>query len=106
LERLGGDDRLLNDLIEMHLEQRPSLLAAAKRALQERNATELTRLTHALKGAAGNFLAQATVEVAERLECYAEQGDFAQAGESLAALERELERLDQALHALQAVTVP
>ena len=106
LERLGGDERLLNDLIEIHLEQGPSLLAAAKRAVQERNAAELARVTHALKGAAGNFLARAAVEVAERLESYAEQGDFPHAGETLAALERELERLDRALHALQVVTIP
>jgi PAS domain S-box-containing protein len=106
VERFGGDEGLLNDLIEIHLEQCPSLLAEAKRALQERNATELARVIHALKGAAGNFLAHAAVEVAERMECYAEQGDLRQAGETLAALERELGRLEQALHALQVVTVP
>jgi PAS domain S-box-containing protein len=106
LDRLGGDSQLLNELIEVYLSQSPSLLAAAQRALQEKNPRELARVAHSIKGSAGNFLARAALETAGRLEAFAEQGDFPRACETMSALEREMERLDHALHALQGVTVP
>jgi CheY-like chemotaxis protein len=106
LERLGGDSQLLSELIEIYLSESPSLLAAAQRALQEKNGQDLARAAHTIKGSAGNFIARATLETAERLEAFAEQGDFARAQEAMSALEREMERLDRALIALRGVTVP
>jgi PAS domain S-box-containing protein len=105
LDRLGGDPQFLSELIEIYLSQSPSLLAAAQRALQENNGRELARVAHSIKGAAGNFLAQATVKTAQRLETFAEQADFSRAGEALSALEQEMLRLDHALIALRGVTV-
>jgi two-component system, sensor histidine kinase and response regulator len=106
LDRLGGDVRLMCDLIEIHLGQCPGLLAAARRALQENNGPELARLAHTLKGSAGNLLALEAAELAGQLETFAEQGDFARARESMAALEYEMERVEHGLRALQALTVP
>jgi CheY-like chemotaxis protein len=106
LDRLGGDSRLLSELIEIYLSESPSLLAAAQRALQEKNGQELARVAHTVKGAAGNFLARATFETAGRLEALAEQGDFSRAGTALNTLERQMERLDRALNALRGATVP
>jgi PAS domain S-box-containing protein len=106
LERLGGDSQLLSELIEIYLSESPSLLAAAQRALQEKNGQDLARAAHTIKGSAGNFVARATLRTAERLEAFAEQGDFSHAQEAMSALEREMERLDRALIALRGVTVP
>jgi CheY-like chemotaxis protein len=106
LDRLGGDSRLLSELIEIYLSQSPPLLAAAQRALQEKNGRELARVAHRIKGSAGNFIARATFETAGRLETLAEQGDFSRAGTAMNALERQMERLDRALNALRGATVP
>ncbi|MGB9488207.1 MAG: response regulator, partial [Terriglobia bacterium] len=106
MERLGGDSQLLSELIEIYLSESPSLLAAAQRALQEKNGQDLARAAHTIKGSAGNFVARATLETAERLEAFAEQGDFSRAQEAMGALEREMARLDRALIALRGVTVP
>jgi PAS domain S-box-containing protein len=106
LDRLDGDSQLLGELIEIYLSESPSLLAAAQRALQEKNGQDLARLAHTIKGSAGNFIARATFETAERLEAFAEQGDFSRAQEAMSALEREMERLGRALIALRGVTVP
>jgi CheY-like chemotaxis protein len=106
LDRLDGDSQLLNDLIEIYLNESPSLLAAAQRALEGKKGGDLARLAHTIKGSAGNFLARASFEAAERLEAFAEQGDFLRAQEAMSALEREMQRLTQALLALRGVTVP
>jgi CheY-like chemotaxis protein len=106
LDRLDGDSQLLSELIEIYLSESPSLLAAAQRALQEKNGQDLARAAHTIKGSAGNFLARATLETAGRLEAFAEQGDFSRAREAMSALEREMERLGRALIALRGVTVP
>ena len=106
LERLDGNSQLLSELIEIYLSESPSLLAAAQRALQEKNGQDLARLAHTIKACAGNFIARATVETAERLEVLAEQRDFLRAQEVMSALQREMERLDRALNALRGATVP
>jgi HPt (histidine-containing phosphotransfer) domain-containing protein len=106
LDRLGGDSQLLSELIEIYLSESPSLLAAAQRALQEKNGQDLARAAHTIKGSAGNFVARATLETAERLEAFAQQGDFSGAQEAMSALEREMKRLDRALNALRGVAVP
>jgi PAS domain S-box-containing protein len=106
LDRLGGDSQLLGELIEIYLSQSPSLLAAAQRALQEKNGQELARVAHAIKGCAANFLARAALETAGRLEAFAEAGDFSRAQETIDALKGEMEHLGSALSALRGVTVP
>jgi CheY-like chemotaxis protein len=106
LERLGGDSQLMSELIEIHLRQCPGLLAAARRAFEENNGPELARLTHTLKGSAGNLLALDAAEIAGRLETFAEQGQFSRARETMAALECEMERVERSLRALQALAVP
>jgi PAS domain S-box-containing protein len=105
LDRLGGNSQLLSELIQIYLSESPSLLAAARRALQEKNGQNLARVAHTIKGSAGNFMARATLETAERLEAFAEQKDFSRAQEAMSALEREMERLGRALIALRGVTV-
>ncbi len=105
LKRLGGDSRLLNKLAEVYLHQSPSLLAAAQRALAEKNGGDLARAAHSMAGAAGNFLALATVELARRLEAHAEHNDFSLAEETLGALQKEMERLDGTLHSWIGVAV-
>jgi CheY-like chemotaxis protein len=97
LDRFGGNSQLLSELIDIYLRESPSLLAAAQRALQEKNGQNLARLAHTIKGSAGNFIAQATLETAERLEAFAEQGDFSRAQKAMSALEREMDHLGRAL---------
>jgi CheY-like chemotaxis protein len=105
LNRLGGDSKLLSELIDIYLRQSPSLLAEAQRAFQEKKGLELARAAHTIKGSAGNFNARATVEAAEGLQAFAEEGDFSRAQEAMNVLEREMEHLDRALIALRGVAV-
>jgi HPt (histidine-containing phosphotransfer) domain-containing protein len=104
LDRFAGDSQLLGELVEIYLSQSPSLVTTAQRALQEKNGPELARLAHTIKGSAGNFNARATMRAAERLEGFAEAGDFLRARGALSALQAEMERLRRALNALCGVT--
>jgi CheY-like chemotaxis protein len=105
LDRFGGDSQLLSELIEIYLSESPSLLAAAQRAFQEKKGQDLARAAHTIKGSAGNFNARATVRAAERLEAFAQEGDFSRAQEAMSALEREMQRFDRVLSALRGVAV-
>jgi PAS domain S-box-containing protein len=106
LDRVGGDSRLLSEMVEIQMRQGPALLAAARKALQEKKGRELARLAHTIKGSAGNFNARTTMQAAERLEAFAEAGDFPRAREAMGALQEEMERLEHALNSLSGVTVP
>jgi CheY-like chemotaxis protein len=106
LDRFEGDSQLLSELIDIYLSQSPSLLSAAQRALEEKNGRELARLAHTVKGSAGNFNARETVRTAERLETFAEAGDFVRAQEAIGLLQQEMERLSHALDSVRSVTVP
>jgi CheY-like chemotaxis protein len=103
-DRVGGDSQLLGELVDIYLCESPSMLAAAQQALQNKDGRELARVAHTLKGSVGNFSARSTRELAERLEGFAEQGDFSSARTTMNTLEQAMERLDHALNSLRGVT--
>jgi HPt (histidine-containing phosphotransfer) domain-containing protein len=103
---LAGNSQLLSELIKIYLSQWPSLLAAAQHALQEKNGRDLARVAHTIKGSAGNILAHASVQIAERLEAVAVEGDFTRAQEMIGALQEEMKCLGSSLSELRGVTVP
>jgi len=92
-ERLGGDTKLLRELIDMFFADCPHLWQNVRDALAQGDAPRLSRAAHTLKGAVGVFGAKAAHEAAERLEQLASKGNLAQAAEAAAQLEAELERL-------------
>jgi signal transduction histidine kinase/CheY-like chemotaxis protein len=68
LERLGGDTQLLSEVIQLFLADCPLRLAAMKKAVDTRDAGEIAREAHRLKGAAGNLSAISLFETAAILE--------------------------------------
>ena len=101
LERVGGDKKLLKDIIAMFLEDCPKRLAKVREAIARRGGEALERAAHALKGGVGNFSVGPAFEAAQRLEQMGEQENLAGVEEVYAALEREMERLTQALIGLK-----
>ncbi|MFL6210577.1 MAG: response regulator [Pyrinomonadaceae bacterium] len=97
LARVGGDEELLREIAELFLSDCPRLMSHIREAVVRGDAEALDFAAHSLKGAAGNFYAQAAVEAAQRLETLGGQGDLRAADETLAATEVEIERLAQAL---------
>jgi HPt (histidine-containing phosphotransfer) domain-containing protein len=68
MERLGGDEQLLIDVVRVFLDDCPVRLAAIKAAVDSRDAERIRTTAHALKGAAANLSAQGLFEAAATLE--------------------------------------
>jgi len=106
LECVGGDQALLAEIIQLFLSQCPRWLAEIRNAIERGDATRLRNAAHTLKGAVGNFRAQAAYEEAQRLETLGRDGNLAPAGGACAALEKHLGRLLPALAALSRESGP
>jgi CheY-like chemotaxis protein len=68
MERLGGDERLLADIVQVFLADCPVRLAAIKAAVDALDAESIRTTAHALKGAAANLSASGLFSATEALE--------------------------------------
>jgi CheY-like chemotaxis protein len=68
MRRLGGDEQLFMDVIQLFLHDCPLRLAAIKEAVDERDPEKIRSTAHALKGAAANLSAAGLFEAAAVLE--------------------------------------
>jgi CheY-like chemotaxis protein len=66
--RLGGDRRLLRDLLEIFMAECPVMVSNIRKAIDASDPTALRRAAHALKGSVANFAAPRPFEAAQRLE--------------------------------------
>ena len=94
--RLGGDRRLLREMLGLFLTESPGMLAAVERALAAGDAGALRRAAHALKGSVANFAAPRPVEAARVLERMGTEGDLAGAGPAFRELEEALREFRRA----------
>ncbi|HXG12803.1 MAG TPA: PAS domain S-box protein [Gemmataceae bacterium] len=106
LEYVGGDHKLLGDLVRLFLAECPRWLAELKRAVAAGDTAEVQRRAHSLKGALSHFGAQAAAQTAARLEEMGRSGDLVGADDAWAALEREVRRVEPALAAFPKAGKP
>ncbi len=100
-ERVGGDTKLLRELIELFFADCPRMWQNVRDALSLGDAVKLSRAAHTLKGSVGVFGAKSAREAAEHVEQLARSGNLAQAAEAITQLEAELERLKPTLLELE-----
>lgn len=93
LGRLGGNEQLLDELVEFFLEDCPELLAEARAAIDRQDARSLERTAHSIRGLAANFGAQSTVQAAALLEELGRNADLAAADLACQTLEAEVGKL-------------
>ena len=101
LDGVGGDAKLLRQLIRIFLDDSPALLHAIRAAIDANDADTLRKAAHALKGAAGHFSRRGTYDVALTLERMGQRGNVAGVEEVFVALEKHLFRLARDLTVLQ-----
>jgi signal transduction histidine kinase/CheY-like chemotaxis protein len=92
LERTGGDRELLKDLITVFLHEIPGWMKALRAALDQRDAAELARVAHAIKGAVDSCGASGPFDAAMLVERIGAAGDLSRASTAVAALDRWIER--------------
>jgi HPt (histidine-containing phosphotransfer) domain-containing protein len=96
---VGGDRRLLCDLIGLYLGEAPRWREELRQALGAGRTADVKRTAHNIKGSMGHFGARAAFEAAQHLETLARAGTLADGPAACAALERELARVEPALAA-------
>jgi len=107
LADLDGEEEILRDLAEVLLAERDAMIDAVRNAVARRDAPELRRTAHSLKGAVRVFHAQAAAAAALHLETLGRDADFQDADRALAELEEEVGRLCSELRShLQNDTPP
>jgi HPt (histidine-containing phosphotransfer) domain-containing protein len=97
LARLGGDRRLLIELVHMYIEDAPLLLVRISNGVRDANCADVLHAAHLLRGLAANFGAPSVTEPARRLEECAMTGRLADSSAMIQRLRSEVGRLEKAL---------
>jgi len=92
LERLEGDEELLQEIIDIFLEDAPRLFLALKQARVDRDQKTSERQAHSLKGASANVGAVALQAISTQAEAAARNAEWVQ-------LEGLLPEMETTLHA-------
>ena len=75
-QAVGGDDKLLRDLLRVYLGESSSLLASVKRAIQQNDRDEILRAVHTYKGASLSVGAIHAHQLAREMEDALVAGDI------------------------------
>ena len=97
LERVGGDEALLRELVEVFLQDCPRMIEEVIEGLCDADTVKVKRGAHSIKGAVGILGGKLAFECALRLETMARRGDLSQADEAWQALREALDLLKQHL---------
>jgi phosphate ABC transporter ATP-binding protein len=97
LAGVGGDERLLREILELFRAEGSRLLGSIRAAIAGGEGLALKRAAHTLKGTACHLAAPAVLAAAQRLETLGAAGDLAGADAAANALERALDRFQAAL---------
>lgn len=93
MKRLCGDHELFMEFVEIFLEDAPAHLAKFDAAFQTKNAQQVRRSAHALKGLASNFGAKDFCLAAQAIEVNASAGELDQCYDQQEEFTSLLERL-------------
>jgi two-component system, sensor histidine kinase and response regulator len=97
LARMGGEQDLCAQIAEAFFVEGPELITPIREALRRKDAMEVARLAHGLKGAISNFTSGAAFHSVVRLEQFAKEGDTTLAIDAFKQLERDMNDLMKAL---------
>ncbi|MGH7556150.1 MAG: response regulator, partial [Longimicrobiales bacterium] len=91
--RFDGDQALLREIVDLFLDDTPTLLEQLRASIQRGDHGAVEREAHMLKGSVSHFGATAAVDAARQLEGMGRAGDLSQATAALSALESALSEL-------------
>jgi signal transduction histidine kinase/CheY-like chemotaxis protein len=97
LARVGGSQEVLREVIALFIEDAPKLVTTIRTALTTGDRDAVYRGAHTLKGSAGNFDADVVVDLTQRLEACARDGDLTAAQQIFDTLDGEVTTLIELL---------
>ena len=104
LERIGNDRGFLAELVTVFREDHPSQLQQIANGLAKKDANEVKRGAHSLKGALSNLAAPEASALAAQIEQEGASGDLRSAEVTFRAFKTELDRVLSALNMLTRET--
>ncbi len=93
LERVGGNEALLKDILMMALQEIPIYIEKLKIALDENNPGETRMQGHSIKGMGATVAAHGLRDVAYQIEVSGKKGEMDKARSLIGKLEQEFEKL-------------
>ncbi|MEW6139316.1 MAG: PAS domain S-box protein [Thermodesulfobacteriota bacterium] len=93
LDRVAGDMDLLRDVVDLFMDDSKRLLDRISEAVTKKDADELERAAHALKGSVLNFEARTVADIALNLETMGRNRDLTRAESEVAELEKQIRAL-------------
>ena len=103
LDRLGGDEELLQEVARLFLDEYPSMLSAIEKAVLANDPIQVERSAHSLKGSVSNFGADGAYEAALQLERMGRVGNLAGAREAYVTLAEIMTRLRPRLMSVASI---
>jgi two-component system, sensor histidine kinase and response regulator len=106
LERVEGDEQLLEEIIHLFIEDCPRLVRQMQDSLREQNAAGLRLAAHTLKGSLGYFGPSQACILAHELEVLGRDGNLEQAAPVYQSLVTKLDELQPLLADLNKRPTP
>jgi two-component system sensor histidine kinase/response regulator len=97
LDRLGGDQVLLEELCQIFLKESPRLMERLRQGMANGDAEAVHRAAHSLKGEVSYLAAAGATQAAQRLEDMGHERNLSLVSEAVRVMERELDQLRQAI---------
>ena len=98
MDRVDGDVEFLEETIALLDEDSPALLEQIRTAVASRDAANLVKAAHALKGMLANFCAELAETAARDLETMGRNEQLGDAAAAVECVERSTHELKEALH--------
>jgi HPt (histidine-containing phosphotransfer) domain-containing protein len=97
LERIGGDESFLQELIDIYIDDFIEKYAQLMQAIEQEEFDTIKEVGHSLKGASGNLSLTDLQETSYSLELSGKEKNIEQAKQSFRRLGEEFERLKDLL---------
>ena len=102
LDICDGDDELFREIVEIYIEDSPSILKNLKQAVMDSNSSNIEKFAHALKGASGNICADPVRDLAQIIERMGRNNELSDVRDVYRKLVKEYIRLKDELDAIMA----
>jgi HPt (histidine-containing phosphotransfer) domain-containing protein len=97
LQRLGHDEDLFAEIVQIYLEDAPAMLQSIHDAVSQADARSLQRSAHSLKGLSATLSAEPVAAAAYRLEQMGATGNFTDAATAVAQIDERVDELNAAV---------